>query len=161
MLYVVIALNCLLGIAITSAYYPVAGIAVFLFSILMLTVGYKTAFGAFFIGTQMKHWGSNIDQILLNERKLLMSVACLSLSLKVGAAIAIFVETGAVLLIAFCILIAFGYFFEGPASGMTIGLSYGIARLVVKLFSLIHIGFDRIAEWIAKAELRILKIEQQ
>ena len=42
---------------------------------------------------------------------------------------------------------------------MTIGMSYGIARLVVKLFSLIAVGFDKIAEWIAKIKLRILKID--
>lgn len=62
-------------------------------------------------------------------------------------------------MIAFCILLAFGYLFEGPGSGMTISMSYGIARLVVKLFSLISVGFDKIAEWIAKIELRILKID--
>ena len=54
---------------------------------------------------------------------------------------------------------AFGYLFERPGSVMTIGMSYGIARLVVKLFSLIAVGFDKIAEWIAKIKLRILKID--
>lgn len=159
MLYFIIALNILLGIVITSAFYPAVGIVVLIFSGLMLTIGCNTTIGTFFIRTQMKNWGDKVNEIVFSERRLLMSVACLTFSLKVGAAIAIFVETGAVILLAFCILLAFGYFFEGAASGMSIGLSYNIARLAIKIFSLVSIGFDKIAEWIAKAELHFLNIE--
>lgn len=79
-----------------------------------------------------------------------MSVACLTLSLKIGAAIAIFVETSAVILVAFCILLAFGYLFDGSASGMTIGLSYNIARLVIKIFSLVSIGLIKLQSGLQK-----------
>lgn len=159
MLYFTILLNILLGTVITSAFYPVIGIVVLVFSGLMLTIGCNTTLGAFFIRIQVKKWGDKVSEIVFSEKRLLMSVACLTFSLKVGAAIAIFVETGAVVLFAFCILLAFGYFFEGAASGMSIGLSYNIARLVIKIFSLVSIGFDKIAEWIAKAELHFLNIE--
>lgn len=159
MLYFIIALNILLGIVITSAFYPAVGIVVLIFSGLMLTIGCNTTIGTFFIRTQMKNWGDKVNEIVFSEKRLLMSVACLIFSLKVGSAIAIFVETGAVVLLAFCILLAFGYFFEGAVSGMSIGLSYNIARLTIKIFSVVSIGFDKIAEWIAKAELHFLNID--
>lgn len=159
MLYFIIALNISLGIVITSAFYPVVGIVVLVFSLLMLTIGCNTTIGTFFFRTQMKNWGDKVSKIVFSEKRLLMSVACLTFSLKVGAAIALFVETGAVVLLAFCILLVFGYFFEGAANSMSIGLSYNIARLVIKIFSLVSIGFDKIAEWIAKAELRFLNIK--
>lgn len=159
MLYFLLVLNCLLSVAITAAFFPYVGVGVLIFTIFMLTIGCHTAVGDFFLKTQMKTWGENVKQIVFRTKRVLMSVACLTFSLKVGTAIALFVETGAALMIAFCILFAFGYLFEGPGSGMTIGMSYGIARLVVKLFSLITVGFDKIAEWIAKIELRILKID--
>ncbi len=159
MLYFIIALNISLGIVITSAFYPVVGIVVLVFSLLMLTIGCNTTIVTFFFRTQMKNWGDKVSKIVFSEKRLLMSVACLTFSLKVGAAIALFVETGAVVLLAFCILLVFGYFFEGAASSMSIGLSYNIARLVIKIFSLVSIGFDKIAEWIAKAELRFLNIK--
>lgn len=159
MLYLIIVINVLLGAAVMSAYYPAAGIAYVAFCGLMLTVGYNTALGSFLIRTQMKKWGNRVDEIVYSEKRLLTSIACLTLSLKLGAAVALLVETGAALMIAFCILMAFGYFFEGAASGMTVGLSWGIARFAVKIFTWLSIGFDKIAEWIAKAELSILKID--
>lgn len=159
MLYFIIILNVILGAAVMSAYYPVVGIAYVVLCVLMLTVGYNTVFGSFLIRTQMKKWGNKVDEIVFSEKRLLTSIACLTLSLKIGAAVALFVETGAALMIAFCILMAFGWFFEGAASGMTVSLSWGIARIAVKIFTLLSIGFDKIAEWIAKAELSILKID--
>lgn len=159
MLYCIIAINCLLGFAINCAFYPTIGILILLSNILLLIIGCNNSFGKVFVGLQMKHWGDSVSHCLFENPHLLMSVACLSFSLKAGAAVTLFVETGAVIMIAFCLLIAFGYFFDGAASGMTAGLSYEIARFVVKLFSFISIGFDKIAEWIAKAELHILGIE--
>lgn len=158
-MYFIIILNVLLGVLITSAFYPIVGIIVLIFCVLMLTIGYNNTIGESFIRTQMKYWGNDINEIVFSEKRLLLSVACLTLSLKIGAAIAIFVETSAVILVAFCIILAFGYLFDGSASGMTIGLSYNIARLVIKIFSLVSIGFDKIAEWIAKIELSILNIK--
>ena len=143
-MYFIIILNVLLGVLITSAFYPIVGIIVLIFCVLMLTIGYNNTIGESFIRTQMKYWGNDINEIVFSEKRLLLSVACLTLSLKIGA---------------FCILLAFGYLFDGSASGMTIGLSYNIARLVIKIFSLVSIGFDKIAEWIAKIELSILNIK--
>lgn len=158
-MYFIIILNVLLGFLITSAFYPIVGVVVLIFCVLMLTIGCNNSIGDFFIRIQMKYWGNNINEIVLNEKRLLLSVACLALSLKIGAAITIFVETGATIFLAFCILLAWGYFFDGSKSGMTIGLSYNIARLAIKIFSLVSIGFDKIAEWIAKIELSILNIK--
>ena len=63
------------------------------------------------------------------------------------------------LLLAFCLLLACGYFVEGAESGMTPVLSVRLARSAIKAFSFLSVGIDKIAEWTAKAELRILHIE--
>ncbi len=159
MLYFIIVLNVLLGIIITSTLYPVIGIAVLGFSALMIAFGCNNPFGEFFINTQIKHWGNNVNEVVFSEKRLLMSVACLTLSLKISAAIAILVEAGAIIMLTFCILLACGYLIEGRASGITIGQSYSIAQLIIKIFSFVSIGFDKIAEWVAKAELYILNIK--
>lgn len=159
MLYFIITLNMILGFIITSVYYPIVGIAVSVFNGAMLTIGCQNALGAFFVRSQMKNLGNKVDKIVFSEDRLLMSITCLVFSLKIGAIITVFVETSAIFIIAFCILLASGYLFQGPLSGMTLISSYKIASLIFKIFSLLSIGFDKIAEWIAKAELRILNIE--
>lgn len=100
-MYFIIILNVLLGVLITSAFYPIVGIIVLIFCVLMLTIGYNNTIGESFIRTQMKYWGNDINEIVFSKKRLLLSVACLTLSLKIGAAIAIFVETSAVILVAF------------------------------------------------------------
>ena len=154
MIALVIVLNTLLSVAMTSAFYPVVGLAVFVIEGVFLTLGRNSRIAASFLHHQMRNWKKH--QITFKERWLLMSVACLTCSMKIAA---IFVETGAALLLAFCLLLACGYFVEGAASGMTPVLSVRLARSAIKAFLFLSVGIDKIAEWTAKAELRILHIE--
>lgn len=158
MLYFIIILNIALGMILTSAAYPVVGLVMLIFYGLMLSVGCSTAIGPLFIKSQMKHWGNKVDEIIFSNKRLLMSVACLTFSLKISIAIAIFIEAGAVLLLFFAFFIALGYFYEPPRSVQPIKGIYALAVLIVKIASFLSIGFDRVAEWITKLELRILNI---
>lgn len=160
MFYFVVFLNLLLGIAITSPFYPFVGVVFAVFSSIMVEFVSNTSVGMYFIRKQTQNWGNNVADIVFKEKKLLMSVVCLTLALKIGAAIALFVEIGAAVFIAFSLLLIFGYFFNGPLSILS-GMinSWYIARFILKIFSLLSIGFDKIAEWIAKGELALLNIK--
>ena len=75
----------------------------------------------------------------------LVSIAFLILSLKVGAGIALIVEGLAIVLVAFCILIASGWLIEGRASGMSVGLAYNISKLVMKIYLFLNSLVDKLA----------------
>ena len=156
---VIIISNVILETFIAGASYRLIGVLVLAFSIIMLVIGCKNKFCMYVVTKQLRLCGNQIDNLVLREERLLISVACLSIAVKIGMGIALFVKIGAVGVIAVCILLAFGYFFEGAASGMTPGLSYTIARLLVKIYSFISITTDKIAMLIAKLELHLLHIE--
>ena len=92
---------------------------------------------------------------------MLLSAALLSVDIKICAVIGVAIEGFAVVLIAFAILIAFGYFFEGPRSGMTIGLAYQIGKMIVKVASFFYSIWEKIMIAVAKMEFSILRIEFQ
>jgi len=158
MIYFMIVLNCVLAAVINIGYYPTVGFVILILSLIMTFLLNNTPISDFFIATQIKEWVQIIQQVNPISKSFMISVACLSLSLKICALIALFVETGAALLIAFSILLAAGYFFEGAASGITAGTGWLIARLLVKVYTFISVGLDRIAGWIAKIELDALGI---
>lgn len=159
MLIFIIIINAALSTLVTSVYYPIIGVFMLVFSVFMQLLGINSVLGNLFVATQMRQWGDKVSDVVYTEKRLLVSVSCLTFSLKVGVAVALFVETSAIIIVAFVILLVFGYFFEGSASGMTIGLGYNIAHMAIKLFSSLSIGFEKIAEWIAKIELHILNID--
>lgn len=68
-MYFIIILNVLLGVLITSAFYPIVGIIVLIFCVLMLTIGYNNTIGESFIRTQMKYWGNDINEIVFSKKK--------------------------------------------------------------------------------------------
>lgn len=66
-MYFIIILNVLLGVLITSAFYPIVGIIVLIFCVLMLTIGYNNTIGESFIRTQMKYWGNDMKLYLVKK----------------------------------------------------------------------------------------------
>ena len=155
---IAILINCVLCFLVTSPFYPFVGFAVLAFAAIMLTVGADSQLADHFILSQAKNWGKEVDASVFENRRFLISVAFLSLSLKIGGVIAAFVMGGAAIGIAICILLASGWLFMGAGSGMTVGLAYQIGRLIVNIYSFVSVGIDRIAEWIAKLELSVLGI---
>ncbi len=157
---IIAAINIILGIIITSSSYSEVGIVFGTFAIVLTFVLYNTVLGTRVVKSQMKNLKDNMSIMSETNKKILVSVACLSIAVQIGAAITLFVTTGATIMFAFALLLACGYFFEGTKSGMTIWGSYGIAKLVIKLFCFLQVTLDRIAEWLAKLELSLFDIEK-
>lgn len=156
---IISSINLVLGIIITSASYPFVGVAFGIFGAIMLIVGYKSIFGFWVVKSQMKNFRNIIHTMSDADRKLIVSAACLSLAVQIGVAITLFVTTGAMIMVAFCILLASGYFFEGAKSGWTPSSAFGFAKIAIKVFCFLQITIDRIAEWIAKFELKLINSE--
>lgn len=93
-----------------------------------------------------------------NRNTILLSVAFLIGAMKIGAAIAVFVEVSAILLLALIILLASGFWFDGYKSGMTISGAYYISKITIKIFQLFNSLFDKIMELIVKIEFMVLGI---
>ena len=158
--YIVMAVNIYLGIIITGANYPMVGLVFGLFALAVTCIGYNTKVGFVIVKSQMKHYRNIIESETKEVKMLLSSVACLAIAVQIGAAIGLFVTTGAIILVAFCILLACGYFFDGVKSGWTPNSAFNLAKIVVKVFCFLQVTIDRIAEWIAKLELKIFGIEK-
>lgn len=92
---------------------------------------------------------------------ILLSAAFLIGSIKIGAAITLFVEVSAILFLALAILLATGFWFDGYKSGMTISGAYYISKFAVKIFQFLNSLFDKIMELIVKIEFMILGIDKK
>lgn len=78
-----------------------------------------------------------------------------------GAAIALIIEGAAVIIIAFCILLASGWLFLGRESGMSVGLAYLISKLVMKIYLFCNSLADKLAMAVVRVEFSVLKIEER
>ncbi len=159
MVYFFIVLNALLGVLITAALLPEAGAIVLLLDIFMLTIGCNTIIGDWFIAIEYSRWGDKFNNIIFSNKRLLMSIACLTFSLKAASILAIVLEIVAGIVIAFVLcLVSFGTAdskdYEDGCAG-----SFAIGRFLFKLLSLISTVYDKIAMIIAKIELYCLGIQ--
>lgn len=157
--YVVIVINLALTVFFAGSYYILIGILMALLSGIVAIFMSNNGVGNWIIKTQIKSY----DTELLSEQRgynsILVSIAFLVLSMKIGAGIALFIEGAAVILVAICILIASGWLFLGRASGMSAGLAYNISKLVIKAYLFFNSLVDKLAMLIVKLELCVLKIE--
>ena len=99
-----------------------------------------------------------------NANRIVISVAFLSLAVKIGVLIKIGIYLVALLLVTVAILLASGFFFEGRSSGMSITGAYNISKILLKIYSFIEPVMkwcDTLFEWIIKGEYKILGIEVQ
>ena len=96
-----------------------------------------------------------------NGNAIMLSPAFLIGSMKIGAAIAIFVQFGAIAILALSILIASGFLFDENKSGMTISGAWFIAKILIKITYFFYSIFDKIMELVVKIEFKILGIEQK
>ena len=99
-----------------------------------------------------------------NANRIMISVAFLSLAVKIGVLIKTGIYLVALLLVTVAILLASGFFFEGRSSGMSITGAYNISKILLKIYSFIEPVIkwcDTLFEWIIKGEYRILGIEVQ
>ncbi len=99
-----------------------------------------------------------------NANRIVISVAFLSLAVKIGVLIKTGIYLVALLLVTVAILLASGFFFEGRSSGMSITGAYNISKILLKIYSFIEPVMkwcDTLFEWIIKGEYKILGIEVQ
>ena len=94
----------------------------------------------------------------------MISVAFLSLAVKIGVLIKTGIYLVALLWVTVASLLASGFFFEGRSSGMSITGAYNISKILLKIYSFIEPVIkwcDTLFEWIIKGEYKILGIEVQ
>lgn len=142
-----------------GGYYPIVGVGLCCCSAVSCIFLSEKPIMHYFIRKVIK--SHDIDKYFEkgNANMILVSIAYLACAIKIGIGIAVFVEAGAALLVALSILIAFGYFFEGRSSGMSISGAWGIAKLVTKIYLFLTSWVSKIFEWVIKAEYAILKIK--
>lgn len=158
MVIIALIINCGLIWFFTCSFYPFIGLAYTILSLAGTLYFCNREFGKCIINKELRFIDNRY--VYSNEANIiLLSAAFLSLGIKLGAAIALFVYTGATLLLTFCILLAMGYFFEGTQSGITVGLAYSIAKLCFKLYQLLDWIPDKIAELLVWIEFKLLGIE--
>lgn len=164
MVYFFITLNALLGVLITYAVHPSIGISILLFDLIMLTFGCNTFIGYYFIAKEKMRWGDKVNKIVYCDKRLLMSIACLTNSLRIATIVMLIIGWIATIAVGLVICLASGIlyevFFEG-SKNTTDGCigSFVVARYLFKLVSFLSSCYDKIAELIAKAELYFLNID--
>lgn len=97
-----------------------------------------------------------------NANRILISVAFLALAIKIGVLIHIGFMFAATVILAFAILLASGFFFEGYSSGMTITGVFNISKIILKIYSFVESiqkWLDKLFELIIKGEYKILGIK--
>ena len=156
---VIAGINITLGAFINYLTYDFVGVGLFIVGLFIVATLKDTRFAHWLVQREILTY--DVDAFFNEEctNQLLLSVAVLSIDMKICAAIGLIIEGGAALLVAIGILTAFGYLFEGPEGGMTIGGAFAIAKLLAKIGSFILSIWERVIIFIAKIEFGIFGIE--
>jgi len=144
--------------------FPIFGIALSILSILCSIFFSEYVWMHVFATTVIR--SHNIGKYFSkgNANRIVISVAFLSLAVKIGVLIKTGIYLVALLLVTVAILLASGFFFEGRSSGMSITGAYNISKILLKIYSFIEPVIkwcDTLFEWIIKGEYKILGIEVQ
>ena len=143
-----------------SIYYSI-GLFYTLLSILLTFSLRKSTYCYKVINLLVRNWESS--ELIGEEggNMILLSVAFLIGSIKIGTAIALYVEVSAILFLDLAILLATGFWFDGYKSGMTISGAYYISKFAVKIFQFVNSLFDKIMELVVKIEFMVLGIDKK
>lgn len=159
--YVLIIINIGLTMFFAGGYYIVIGVVLAALSAIICISCKNNNVGYFLICSQIKKY----DRKLLCDREernsLLITIAMLILAMKIGVGVALIIEGGAVIVLAFCILLASGWLIEGKESGMSVGVAYYIAKIIMKIYLYCTSLVDMVAKAMVKIEFYILKIEER
>ncbi|MCI9412640.1 MAG: hypothetical protein HFG36_11335 [Eubacterium sp.] len=159
--FIVLLLNFGLVYFFSGSVYYFVGIFYTFIAILLTLLLKKSTKCYVLINIFVKNWENSELIGEENGNMILLSVAFLIGAIKIGAAIALFVEVSAILFLALAILLATGFWFDGYKSGMTISGAYYISKFAVKIFELFNSLFDRIMELIVKIEFIALGIDKK
>ena len=158
---IIITLNTIGVFFFTGMDFPIFGIALSILSILCSIFFSEYVWMHVFATTVIR--SHNIGKYFSkgNANRIVISVAFLSLAVKIGVLIKTGIYLVALLLVTVAILLASGFFFEGRSSGMSITGAY---KILLKIYSFIEPVIkwcDTLFEWIIKGEYKILGIEVQ
>ena len=161
---IIITLNTIGVFFFTGMDIPIFGIALSILSILCSIFFSEYVWMHVFATTVIR--SHNIGKYFSkgNANRIVISVAFLSLAVKIGVLIKTGIYLVALLLVTVAILLASGFFFEGRSSGMSITGAYNISKILLKIYSFIEPVIkwcDTLFEWIIKGEYKILGIEVQ
>lgn len=161
---IIITLNTVGVFFFTGMDFPIFGIALSILSMLCSIFFSEYVWMHVFATTVIR--SHNIGKYFSkgNANRIVISVAFLSLAVKIGVLIKTGIYLVALLLVTVAILLASGFFFEGRSSGMSITGAYNISKILLKIYSFIEPvikWFDTLFEWIIKGEYKILGIEVQ
>mgnify|MGYP003268091129 FL=1 len=161
---IIITLNTIGVFFFTGMDFPIFGIALSILSILCSIFFSEYIWMHVFATTVIR--SHNIGKYFSkgNANRIVISVAFLSLAVKIGVLIKTGIYLVALLLVTVAILLASGFFFEGRSSGMSITGAYNISKILLKIYSFIEPVIkwcDTLFEWIIKGEYKILGIEVQ
>lgn len=161
---IIITLNTFGVFFFTGMDFPIFGIALSILSMLCSIFFSEYVWMHVFATTVIR--SHNIGKYFSkgNANRIVISVAFLSLAVKIGVLIKTGIYLVALLLVTVAILLASGFFFEGRSSGMSITGAYNISKILLKIYSFIEPVIkwcDTLFEWIIKGEYKILGIEVQ
>lgn len=161
---IIITLNTVGVFFFTGMDFPIFGIALSILSMLCSLFFSEYVWMHVFATTVIR--SHNIGKYFSkgNANRIVISVAFLSLAVKIGVLIKTGIYLVALLLVTVAILLASGFFFEGRSSGMSITGAYNISKILLKIYSFIEPVIkwcDTLFEWIIKGEYKILGIEVQ
>lgn len=158
---IVLLLNFGLTFFFSGSIYYFVGIFYTLISILLTLCLRKSKYCYKVLNLLVINWENSELIGAESGNMILLSAAFLIGSIKIGAAITLFVEVSAILFLALAILLATGFWFDGYKSGMTISGAYYISKFAVKIFQFFNSLFDKIMELIVKIEFMILGIDKK
>ncbi len=158
---IVLLLNFGLTYFFTGSIYYFVGVFYTAIAVLLTLLLRKSKYCYKMINLLVRNWENSELLGEENGNMILLSVAFLIGAIKIGAAIALFVEASAIIILALIILLATGFWFDGYKSGMTISGAYYISKFTVKIFQLFNSLFDKIMELVVKIEFMALGIDKK
>ena len=158
---IVFVINLGLIYFFSGSIYPVVGILYTTLALILTITLSDTKYCYGIINVLVRNWRKSKIIGDRNGNSIMLSAAFLIGAMKIGAVTAMFVEFGAIVILALAILIASGFLFDGYKSGMTISGAFFIAKILIKIANFFYSIFDKIMELVVKIEFKILGIEQK
>ena len=159
LLAVIAGINVAIGAMINYWTYDFVGIGIFIINLVVVTFLKDTQFAHWLVHLEIRSY--DVDSFFEEENinQLLVSIALLSIDIKICAAIGMIIEGLSALFIALAILIACGYLIEGSRSGMTIGGAMSIGKILARIGSALMSIWEKIVILIVKAEFKLFGVE--
>lgn len=116
--------------------------------------------GLKFINSQLVSTVKNYQIKDQDEKDIILTIAFITVAMKIWTAIALYIEIGAIILLTFALILASGYLFDRRGLEGFPYLAYLISKTMVKIFNFLTSLYDRIAEFVVKVEFAVYKLDK-